>query len=62
MRVQAAMKKAAHAGGQAARKNVLQRICYKTREGSSSPNHKYYLTIGRHVFERPANWNVRLRA
>lgn len=24
-------------------------------------NHKYFFTQGRRVFERPANWDVRLR-
>ena len=42
---------------------INQSIRYTTRESLSStkqPNHTFFLTQGRHVFERPANWNVRL--
>ena len=34
---------------------------YKLYSGLSSANHKFFLTQGRRVFQRPANWNVRLR-
>jgi len=49
------------AGWQAGGYGEFQRIPYHPAKGSSSPNHKFFLTMGRHVFERPANWNVRLR-
>lgn len=43
---------------------IRQSLNYQFLRYLSSPknsNHKFFLTQGRRVFQRPANWNVRLR-
>jgi hypothetical protein len=54
-------KKGALAGGQAAWYDKLHIIRYSTQKCLSTQNHKFFLTQGRRVFERPANWDARLR-
>jgi len=41
--------------------NTIRTLNYHQPLCVSKQNHVFYVSQGRHVFERPANWNVRLR-